>query len=168
MALILQTIQSKGETMAFNHRFALAGLIVVSALGIGCNRESPEAPPAQAQSATTSPANQPTTVTGCLRAGDAADTFVVTTAQTVDGTPAATYHLSGSAGVNLQDHLGKRVEVSGVIDQQSQIATRQPAQPADDKATGTAGTPAVQTGTQLSIKRIDVKSVRRADGDCEP
>jgi hypothetical protein len=85
----------------------------------------------------------------------------------VDGTPAATYHLSGSAGVNLQDHIGKRIEVSGVIDQESRVATREPALPADDKATGTAGTPTVQTGTQLSVKRLDVTSVKRADGDCE-
>jgi hypothetical protein len=153
--------------MAFVKRLTLAGLIVASTLAAGCNRDEPEAPPAQAQSATTSPASQPTTVTGCLRAGDAENTLVLTTAQTVDGTPAATYHLSGSAGVNLKDHIGKRIEVSGVIDQQSRVATREPAQPADDKATGTAGTPTVQTGTQLTVERLDVTSVKRADGDCE-
>jgi hypothetical protein len=152
--------------MAFDKRLTLAGLIVASAFA-GCSRDEPEAPPAQAQSATTSPASQPTTVTGCLRAGDAENTLVLTTAQTVDGTPAATYHLSGSAGVNLKDHIGKRIEVSGVIDQQSRVATREPAQPADDKATGTAGTPTVQTGTQLTVERLDVTSVKRADGDCE-
>ena len=152
--------------MAFDKRLTLAGLIVASAFA-GCSRDEPEAPPAQAQSATTSPASQPTTVTGCLRAGDAENTLVLTTAQTVDGTPAATYHLSGSAGVNLKDHIGKRIEVSGVIDQESRVATREPAQPADDKATGTAGTPTVQTGTQLTVERLDVTSVKRADGDCE-
>ena len=145
----------------------LAGLLLISLVVGGCSRDEPEVPPAQAQSGTTRPANQPTTVTGCLRAGDAADTFVLTTAQTVDGTPAATYHLSGSGGVNLQDHIGKRIEVSGVIDQQSQIATREPSQPADRKAAGTSGTPTVQTGTQLSIQRLSVSSVKRADGDCE-
>jgi hypothetical protein len=154
--------------MAFNNRFALAGLIVVSAVGIGCNREQPEVPPAQAQTGTTRPTAQPTTVTGCLRAGEAAGTFVLTTAKTDEGTPTATYHLSGSGGVNLQDHIGRRIEVNGVIDQQSEIATREPTEPAEDKATGTAGTPAVQTGTQLSIRRLDVHSVTRADGECEP
>jgi len=71
--------------------------------------------------------------------------------------------------VNLQDHVGTRIEVSGVVDQQSQVATRQTAQPADN-ATGTAGkpgTPTVQTGTQLQIKRLEVTSVKRAAGDCE-
>ncbi len=145
----------------------LAGTIMVAAAGWGCGREEPAVPPAQAGAQTSAPTNQPTTVTGCLRAGDAADTFVLTTAQTVDGTPAATYQLSGVPDMNLQDHLGKRVEVSGVVDQQSQIATRQPSQPADDKATGTAGTPTVQTGTQLSIKRLDVKTIKRAGGDCQ-
>jgi hypothetical protein len=153
--------------MSFSHRCGLAALVFVASTGIGCSREEPEVPPAQAQTGATRPANQPTTVTGCLRAGEAADTFVLTTAQTVDGTPAATYHLSGSAGVNLADHIGRRIEVSGVIDQKSQIATREPTRPADDKATGTAGTPTVQTGTDLAINRLEVSSVRRAGGDCE-
>jgi hypothetical protein len=153
--------------MSVNHSCDLAGLVFVASTGIGCTREQPEAPPAQAQSGATHPTNQPTTVTGCLRAGEAADTFVLTTAQTMDGTPAATYHLSGSGGVNLADHIGKRIEVSGVIDQKSQIATSEPTRRADDKATGTAGTPSVQTGTELAINRLEVSSVKRAGGDCE-
>ncbi|HJR59816.1 MAG TPA: hypothetical protein VJ813_10470 [Vicinamibacterales bacterium] len=147
---------------------SLAGLVLLSTAAAGCQRE-PEVPAAQTQTQASSPANQPATVIGCLRAGDAEGTYVVTTAQTVDGAPAATYELAGDAGVNLQDHVGRRVEVTGVIDQQSQVATRQSAQPADN-ATGTAGkpgTPTVQTGTQLSIKRLEVKAVKRTGGDCE-
>jgi hypothetical protein len=154
--------------MHLTTRFNAAGLVLVSAFAAGCQRE-PEPPAAATQTETSRPTNQPTTVTGCLRAGDAEGTFVLTTAQTVDGTPAATYHLAGKPDVNLQDHVGRRVEVSGVIDQQSQVTTRQSAQPADN-ATGTAGkpgTPTVQTGTQLQIKRLDVTAVKRAGGECE-
>jgi hypothetical protein len=149
-------------------RMNLAAVVLVSIVAAGCRAEEPEVPAAQTQAETTRPANAPTTVTGCLRAGDAENTFVLTTAQTVDGTPAATYHLTGNAGVNLQDHIGSRVEVSGVVNAQSQISTRQSAQPADN-ATGTAGsagTPTVQTGTQLSIQRLEVTAVKRTGGDC--
>jgi hypothetical protein len=155
--------------MHFTTRLNLCFLVAAAVVGTACRDREPAVPPAQAQTATTQPANQPTTVTGCLRAGEAENTFVLTTAKTVDGAPTATYHLAGSAGVNLLDHIDRRVEVSGVIDQQSQIATREPAQPAE-KATGTGGTaanPTVQTGTELAIKRLEVSSVKRVGGDCE-
>jgi hypothetical protein len=149
--------------------FNLASVVLVCAVAAGCRGGDPEVPPAQTQTATSGPANQPTTVTGCLRAGDAENTFVLTTAQTADGTPAATYHLTGDPGVNLVDHIGRRVEVSGLVNEQAQITTRQAQQPAEN-ATGTAGrpgTPTVQTGTELAIKRLVISSVKRAGGDCE-
>ena len=155
--------------MQLTTRFHLCLLITAAVVGTACQNQEPAVPPAQAQTATTQPANQPTTVTGCLRAGDAENTFVLTTAKTVDGEPTATYQLAGNAEVNLHDHIDRRVEVSGVIDQQSQIATREAAQPAG-KPTGTGGTgasPTVQTQTQLSIKRLEVNTVKRVGGDCE-
>ena len=141
-----------------------AGFVAAAAAACG---GTPEAPPAQSQSSVSRQVNAPTTVTGCLRAGDAANTFVLTTAQSVDGTPAATYHLTGGADINLQQHVGNRVEASGVVEQQSEIATRQPAQPADNaKGTAGSGTPTVQTGTELSIRRMNVASVKHVGGDC--
>jgi hypothetical protein len=79
----------------------------------------------------------------------------------------ATYQLNGSAGVNLADHVGKRIEVNGVLREQAQIATSESKQPAEDRAKGTSGTPSVQTATQLSIRQLDVTSVKSAGGDCE-
>jgi hypothetical protein len=167
MACILQ--RRVGEVpMRFRTHAPLAALVLVSAIAAGCQRQ-PEVPAAQSQTGTSRPANQPTTVTGCLRSGDADGTFVLTSSKIVDGTPPATYDLAGDAGVNLHDHVGKQVEVSGVIDQTSQVATRQPAQPADN-ATGTAGkpgTPTVQTGTQLSIQRLKVSAIKRTGENCE-
>ena len=83
-----------------------------------------------------------------------------------DGTPAATYHLIGDTGVNLRDHVGNRVEVNGVVKDRSQVATRQPPQTADNATgtAGTAGTPTVQTGTQLSIKSDT--GIKAAGAEC--
>jgi hypothetical protein len=149
-----------------DRRQGIAAFVIASAAVVGCSREDPEVPPAQVQTESVQQTNAPTLVTGCLRAGEAADTFVLTTAQSDDGVPPATFQLQGSAGVNLADHVGKRIEVNGVVREQAQIATRDSAQPADDRATGTAGTPTVQTGTQLTIKQLDVTGVKRAGGDC--
>lgn len=147
---------------------ALTGLVAAAAVVAACGGD-PEVPPAQTQTEASRTVNAPTTVTGCLRAGDASNTYVLTTAQTVDGTPAATYHLTSTPETDLQAHVGKRVEASGIVDAQSQIATRQPAQPADNASgtAGTSGTPTVQTGTELAIKRFDVTSIKPVGGECE-
>ena len=140
--------------------------IASTALVVGCANE-PEVPPAESQSAVTRDVERPTLVTGCLKAGEAANTYVLTTSQTADGTPPATYHLTGAADIDLQPHVGRRVEASGIVESQSDIATRSTAQPPDN-AQGTSGsTPSVQTGTALSIRQMDVRSVRAVEGECE-
>ena len=156
------------KTYIETRHLLLSGL-AAAAVVVGACGGDPEVPPAQTQTAVSRQLNAPTTVTGCLRAGDAANTFVLTTSQSVDGTPPATYHLTSTPDVDLRPHVGSRVEASGVVDAQSQIATREAAKPADN-ATGTggsAGTPTVQTGTELAIKRFDVKSIKPLGGDCE-
>jgi len=148
-------------------RHAIAALFIAAAAAGACNRDEPEVPPAQVQTQSVQPLRTPTLVTGCLKAGEAANTYVLTTAQSVDGTPAATYHLHGSAGVNLADHIGKRIEVNGTLREQAQIATRDAARAADEKSTGTGGAPTVQTTTELSIRQLDVTAVNPASGECE-
>ncbi|HEY0875825.1 MAG TPA: hypothetical protein VGD94_20280 [Vicinamibacterales bacterium] len=155
--------------MRVTSHLVLSGFILVTASAAGCGREEPEVPPAAAQSQSTSETERPAMVTGCLRAGDAADTFVLTTSRAEDGTKPVTYHLTGDPGVNLQDHIGERIQVTGIVDKQAQIAVREAPKPAEN-ATGTAGsepTPTVQTGAQLSIQRLKVTSVKPADGECE-
>ena len=73
----------------------------------------------------------------------------------------------GSGGANLNDHIGERVEVTGIIAEQQHVATTEAARPADEKATGTAGTPTVQTGSQLALRSLQVKQVRQVAGRCE-
>jgi len=149
-------------------RLNLATLMLLAAAVGGCSRDEPQVPAATSQTQSSRQPYLPTTVTGCLRAGASGNTFVLTTAATTGGGKAATYELTNTANVNLEEHVGKRVEVSGVVESQSQIATRQSPQTADN-ATGTAGkpgTPTVQTGTELSVQRLDVKTVKAAGGDC--
>ena len=153
--------------MFLHTRQGIVALFIAAAAAGGCSREEPQAPPAQVQTQSVQKTNVPTLVTGCLRAGEATDTFVLTTAQSVDGAAPATYQLHGSAGVNLADHVGKRIEVNGILREQAQVATTEPRQPAAEKPAGTTGTPTVQTATQVSIRQLDVTAVKQAGGDCE-
>jgi hypothetical protein len=153
--------------MSTSSRSAAAALLACALAAAACSSE-PEVPPAQSQTQSNQQLNTPATVTGCLRAGEAADTFVLTaSAATTTASTPATYQLDGTGGVNLSDHVGRRVEVTGIIADQQHIATREPARPADDKAAGTSGTPTVQTSTQLALRTLQVKQVRPADGSCE-
>lgn len=142
--------------------------VMAAACAAGACSSEPEAPVAQSQTRSTQQLNTQATLTGCLRAGEAANTYVLTaSAATNDGSVPATYQLDGANAANLTDHVGKRVEVTGVIAEQQHVATTEPAQPADDKATGTSGTPTVQTSTQLALRRVQVQQVRPVAGSCE-
>ena len=78
----------------------------------------------------------------------------------------ANYQLVGVKGVDLRQHIGKRVQVTGVLATQQEIATRStPTQ--QDKATGTAGKPTVQTETQIDMRTLQVNSVNPQGGKCE-
>src|SRR5688572_1478900 len=127
-------------------------LVVVACIALaagGCQRNESAPPPAQAQSQSTLPANSPTTITGCLKAGDAPDTFIVTTAKTEGGSETATYQLVGNQGTKLSEHIGRQVEVGGVIRQTEELASTEAARPAQPQGTaGSAGQPTVETRTK--------------------
>ena len=88
-----------------------AGLLVTAAVVAACGSD-PEVPPAQTQTGVSQQVNTPATISGCLRAGDAANTFVLTTSQTEDGRTPATYHLTDRPEMNLRQHVGTRVEAT--------------------------------------------------------
>ena len=141
--------------------------VVTLAVAVGaCNREPP-VPAGQSQAATQPQAtNQPATVQGCLRAGEAPDTFVLTGEKSTTGDRVATYQLQpAAANMQLADHVDHQVEVTGTIVAQQEITTRSSAQPAE-KSTGTAGTPTVSTATELDIKRLNVTGVRPLGDKC--
>jgi hypothetical protein len=148
--------------------YVLCGGFAAALAAGACNRgEEPKAV-SDAQTQTAQPANQPLTVAGCLKAGDAENTFVLTAARTDGSGETGTYQLVGSPNVNLRDHLGHRVEVHGTVEAQQEIASRTTAQaPADNQPTGTSGAPKVETKTELDIKRVSVDSVKPLDEKCE-
>jgi hypothetical protein len=153
--------------MKLTTRTSIAALAFVAATSVACDRsDEAQAPPAQSATQTAQTLNRPTSVTGCLRAGDAENTFVLTTTQTENGVNPATYQLAGTGGVNLKDHIGARVEVTGVLTEQQHVATTDAPTRAEDKARGTSGTPTVQTGTQLAVRRLEVTGVKAAGGEC--
>jgi hypothetical protein len=148
-------------------------LCISAVLACGaCNRAGEESKPiAESQSQSAQPANQPLTVAGCLKAGDAADTFVLTTARTEGSGETATYQLVAAPNVNLKDHVGHRVEVAGVADSQAELASRTTAVPADrdrgERPTGTSGTPKIETKTEIDVKRLTVKTIKPIADECE-
>ena len=150
--------------MNIRQPFAVAAAMAALAIpSYGCNRGESTTPAAETQTQSpTRATNQPMTVTGCLRAGEAADTFVLTTS----GTDVATYSLVSRGGVTLADHVGHQVEVNGVLVSQQQTASRAETPAAGDTATGTTGTPTVATRTNVDIRQLEVNTVRPTGQDC--
>ena len=144
----------------------LCGCIALSAAG--CRSNEPSTPPAEDRAQAGQQANHPETVTGCLKAGDAPDTFVVTAARTAGSTETATYQLVGNSSVNLTDHVGRQVEVSGTVKQTHELASRDRARAAQPEGTsGGAGKPVVETRTEVDIKQIDVSAIKPLGSRCE-
>lgn len=159
--------------MHANSLTASLSILVIAYGGVSataCRRSDRNTTPvAQVQTQTPVQAvNQPMTVTGCLRAGEAAETFVLTTSERKDGTTPATYLLvSSNTAVNLRDNVGHRVEVSGNLSAEQQTLTVSPPAPARNKPTGTSGTPTVATQTQLDLRRLEVDNVRSLGDRCD-
>lgn len=141
---------------------AAAFVIAVGLVTSGCTRKNDTAPVVESGSQTSAQGGrQPATVIGCLRAGEAADTFVLTSA----GEQAVTYQLAGGEGETLRDHVGHQVEVTGTVTAEQRTATR--ATSSSDKAVGTGGTPTVQTQTQVNVRRLEVSSVKPTGSECK-
>ncbi|HTL42729.1 MAG TPA: hypothetical protein VL262_00220 [Vicinamibacterales bacterium] len=122
--------------------------------------------PPETPTATRSNTPMTTTVTGCLAAGDAADTYVLNAARADGATTSATYHLLGTNPAQLRDHIGEEVKVSGTVTSGEQIAERSMPQAETEKAKGTSGTPVVQTQTDVQIRRLQVSSVAPQGQKC--
>jgi len=144
----------------------------LAAGGAGCSRtdksgDNKPKPANETQSATaTTGTNMTTTVTGCLRAGEASDTYVLTAAQAAGAKDTATYQLVGGSDSDLRGHIGERVQVSGTMTSEQQVASRTPPRAEQDRAKGTSGTPTVQTETDVQIRRLRVDSVAPQNQKC--
>jgi hypothetical protein len=139
----------------------LAGSLALGTLG--CNRNDPIL-----ETQTTSgvqPRMEAADVSGCLRAGNAENTFVLTATEAGGAGETATYQLTGH-DVNLRDYVGQQVQVSGTLRSEQQVASSGAA--VVDEAKGTSGTPTVETKTELNVKEMTVSAVKASGERCAP
>lgn len=138
----------------------------VLAASVACGRGE-EVPALETQTVTPPQATAtPERVQGCLRAGEAGGTFVLTAgAADTQMATAATYQLLGTPEM-LQAHIGKRVEVTGTVVSEQTAQSRGATMPAEERAKGTTGTPTVQSTTQVDVKRLQVSGVTPVAGEC--
>ncbi len=152
------------------HRSTLNAFLLCAVLAAGaCNREGDKQKMvggSEAQTESARSAMTPTTVAGCLKAGDAENIYVLATAPTEGAPEPATYQLVGDRTANLREHIGNRIEVKGTVEAQQEIATRSTAKAPEDQPTGTSGTPRVQTRAEIEIKRLSVESVKPLGEKC--
>jgi len=129
-----------------------------------CNSKRSKAPDLQTQTPV-QPVNQATTVSGCLRAGIADNTFVLNSPSTTGATDAVTYQLTAAPGVELRNYVGQQVDISGIVESEQQaIATSGKME--QRPAKGAAGTPSVETKTELDVRKLKVDQVKPTGNRC--
>jgi hypothetical protein len=144
----------------------IAGAACVGALmiaGSACNRNAavPEVP----RTTGLQQRMDPITVAGCLRAGEAENTFVLTAAAADPNSKSATYQLIGY-DVPLRDYVGQQVEVEGTLRAEEAVATDGVSVQKPKK--GAEGTPTVETKTELDVRQMTVSSVKPSGQRCAP
>lgn len=140
-----------------------AALLLTSA---ACTGQEANKPPEATATSAPEARNQPVTVTGCLRAGEAANTFVLMAPASETSPEPATYALVGTAA-DLGDHVDRRVEIAGTLASEQEARSSTSAVE-EDKPKGTTGTPTVETQTKVEVRRIKVDTVRPLGEECEP
>jgi hypothetical protein len=128
-----------------------------------CKRNDPVA---ETQTVTVQPRTESENAAGCLRAGMAENTFVLTTGgmePMQPNTEATTYQLTGHT-VDLRHYVGQRVEVTGTLRSASEIASK-PA-PVEEQPAGTSGTPTIETKTEVNVKEMTVEAVKPLGERC--
>jgi hypothetical protein len=143
-----------------------AALVLVTSSACSRQEEAASVPADPTTASQPQQRNQPMTVTGCLRAGEAADTLVLTAAAAEGTSEPATYELVG-ASAQLKDHVGDRVEVTGTLESEQDLRAKTSATETE-KPKGTTGTPVVETQTKVEIRRLAVATARAVSGECTP
>ena len=149
-------------TLRTNTAAAIACVLTLGLMASSCTRKDKTAPVPESGVQTSATGNQPATVIGCLRAGDASDTFVLTSA----GEQPVTYHLRGGERETLRDNVGRQLEVSGTVTAEQRTATTASGASAEQTA-GTAGTPQVRTQTQLNVRTLEVSNIKATGIECK-
>jgi hypothetical protein len=148
-----------------------AALMTGALASTACNRGAEETMPvAEVQRETAVEGlERPVNVTGCLRAGDAAGTFVLTSTEAADQGRTMTYALNFRTDMNdeeLREHVGEQVTVEGIVRSQQSASGYTPGAPAANEPVGTTGTPTVQTTTELAVQQLDVNELRPIGEAC--
>jgi hypothetical protein len=139
--------------------------ILIAALVLGvsaCNR-SQGAPELQTKTPE-QPLNQPASVSGCLRSGLADNTFVLMSGKADGSAEAVTYQLMPAPGVELRSLVGQEVEVTGTVESDQTVATSGKVQ--EQPAKGAAGTPVVETKSELDVRKLKVSAVKPSGNRC--
>lgn len=142
---------------------AVGILAAASMATSGCRQSQVKIPEDQRVSAER-PLNQPVTVTGCLRAGLAENTFVLNAAKTEGDAETATYQLAAAPDINLGQHAGQEVEVSGTLRAEQTVASSGTVE--EKPAKGTVGKPVVETKSELNVRKLDVASIKPTGNSC--
>ena len=145
---------------------AIAGLACSSARG---NEE-----PGDARS---SGSGDEVTIAGCLSGADgrfaltaAPDAGVAIAGRAVAGNERETHSYVLVGGNNLQQHLGKRVEVTGtIIGEEKDIEHAAEKKTEQPDATGSGDRPTVKTqeDVEVEVRQLNVRDVRSVSGDCQ-
>ena len=126
----------------------------------------------------------PITLTGCVMAGQAKDSYLLTNI-TIDGTVPHNVYYRLDTTKGLKDQVGRRVEVQGYADLEDHDKGKLEVKTKDGKTTtgvsserrtvkvdehvfvGSMGSMADGTmKADISTYKLDVKSVRRLEGNC--
>jgi hypothetical protein len=161
-------------------------LAATFAVGLSAQSPTPSSPPSTSPSSPSPSAQSPSyepkdaakggvTVTGCLKAGDSADSFILSDLKFTDKKAPGAVGTSGSAPVpaaiasattlklnpgtaKLTDHIGHTVEVTGAVGAKADAGAATP--PADAAASPRA--------SASSGPSLDVKSVKMVSETCTP
>jgi len=136
------------------------GLAIAAA---GCNRQS-SGPELQTTTASGEARTEAVKANGCLRAGLADSTFVLTADSDSGSSKPITYQLT-SRDVALRDYVGQQVDVSGTLRSEQRVGTSGTAA-VEKPAKGAAGTPVVQTATELDVRQMNVNTVTPTGQQC--
>lgn len=168
----------------------ITATLFATAFAIGLSAQAPTTAPTQPPYS--SPAQPPmqqaskdavksVTVTGCLKAGDMADTFILsnlkwsdkdkateavgtTGSATVPGAVASatTLKLIPSASTKLTPHVGHTIEVTGTISEKDKAdrgaMTTPPADPAAPRPSASPTSPSASTGPSLEVGTLKMVS----------
>jgi len=141
--------------------------------------QPPYTPPAQPSMQASKDAAKSVTVTGCLKAGESADTFILSNLKWSDkdkaseavGTagsaavPAAvksatTLKIIPSASTKLTPHVGHTIEVTGTVSEKDKTDSGAPTTPPADPA---SPRPSASSGPSL-----DVRTMKMVSATCTP